>query len=60
MTDIEAVYEALATPLDRLGPEAAPLFLAKLPLALAQALNDPARALALIDLAARPDPGHSV
>ena len=56
MPDLEDVYEALARQIDRAGPEAAPLFLAKTALALAEALGDPARALALIALCARPDP----
>lgn len=61
MTDTETLYEALASHLDTLGPEAAPLFLAKVALAMGHALGDTARALAILDdcaqdLGTRPDP----
>ncbi|MCW1930914.1 hypothetical protein [Pararhodobacter zhoushanensis] len=58
MPDIEDVFDTLATTLDQVGVERAPLFLAKAALALAQALNDPERARAIIEAAARPDPAH--
>ena len=59
MADIEDVFEALATTIDAVGPERTPLFLAKAALALAQALEDPERALAIIADSARPDPERS-
>lgn len=56
MADIEDVYETLALNIDRVGEAATPLFLARAALALAQALGDPARAMAIIEAAALPDP----
>ncbi|GEM_PF-2971742 len=49
MTDPEPLFDALAAHLDRIGEDRAPLFLAKAALALAVALNDNARALALLE-----------
>jgi hypothetical protein len=49
---IETIYEALAEAIDATeaaaGPAATPIYLAKLVLALAHALNDPDRVTALI------------
>ena len=60
MTDIEDVFEALALTTDRVraeqGADRIPLFLAKTALALAQALNDPSCACAIIAAAGTPDP----
>jgi hypothetical protein len=39
---LETVYDALATAIDRVGQDKAPLFLVKLALLNAQALGDPA------------------
>ena len=50
--EIEEIYDALATAIDETeaaaGPSATPVYLAKLALALAHALNDPAQAQRLI------------
>ena len=46
--DLETVYEALATGIDAVGPEQAQVYLAKIALALADALNDPPATLAII------------
>ena len=53
MTDktLDDVYTALAEGIDRHGPDKAQMFLAKVCLLMAQDLEDPARALALIDAA---------
>jgi hypothetical protein len=60
MADIENVFEALALTVDRVraeqGADRIPLFLAKAALALAQALNDPSRACAIITTVGIPDP----
>ena len=48
MSRAEPLYDALARTLDTVGPDAAPLYLAKLALALAQELGDTERALDLI------------
>jgi len=58
MADIEDVFEALAITIDAVGAERTPLFLAKLALALAQALDDPVRAMAIISAAAADEPGR--
>ena len=50
---LEDVYEALAQALDRVGEERAAVFLAKVALALAEALDDPDRARDLVALAER-------
>lgn len=46
--DLETVYEALATGIDAVGPEQAQVYLAKIALALADALNDSPATLAII------------
>jgi hypothetical protein len=50
---IEAIYEALATAIDATeaaaGPAATPVYLAKLVLALAHAMDDPDRVMTLIE-----------
>ena len=50
---IEAVYEALAVAIDTTeattGQSATPVYLAKLVLALAHAMDDPAKVMQLID-----------
>ena len=50
---IEAIYEALATAIDATeaaaGPAVTPVYLAKLVLALAHAMNDPDKVTALIE-----------
>jgi hypothetical protein len=43
--DIEAVYEAIATQIDKVGPANAELYLAKLALLLANEIGDQRRAL---------------
>ncbi|WP_174148882.1 DUF2783 domain-containing protein [Leisingera sp. ANG59] len=43
--DIEAVYEAIATQIDKVGPANAELYLAKLALLLANEIGDHRRAL---------------
>ena len=48
MSRAEPLYDALATTLDTVGAETAPLYLAKLALALAHELDDENRALHLI------------
>ncbi|MFD1195814.1 hypothetical protein ACFQ3C_14165 [Seohaeicola saemankumensis] len=52
-SQIEAIYEALATAIDKTeaaaGQSATPVYLAKLVLALSHALNDSARVHQLID-----------
>lgn len=50
--DVETIYEALALGVDAAGPEAE-RFLAKAALLLAHELGDPARAVTLIESAAR-------
>lgn len=50
---LETVYEHLAGTIDAVGGDKEALFLAKLALLMADALGDPARALELIDAAAR-------
>ncbi|MDF1803419.1 hypothetical protein [Thalassovita sp.] len=47
--NLETVYEALALGIDAVGPEHAQLYLAKIALALAQALDDAPAALAVIE-----------
>jgi len=47
-TDLEPVYEALALALDRVGPEQAQVYLAKVALALADELGNAHRALAVL------------
>lgn len=56
MADLEDIYEALALVVDRVGPERTSLVLAKAALSLAHELDDPARAIALIEAASIPDP----
>lgn len=60
MADIEDVFETLALTVDRIrteqGVDRTSLFLAKAALALAQALNDPSRACAIIVAAGILDP----
>lgn len=60
MADIEDVFETLALTIDRIrteqGADQTSLFLAKAALALAQALNDPSRACAIIVAAGVLDP----
>ena len=55
MADIEDVFETLALTIDQIrseqGSDKTSLFLAKVALALAQALNDPLRACAIITAA---------
>ena len=48
---LEAVYDALAEAIDRAGPERSELFLVKLALLNAQALGDPDRFKAQIEVA---------
>jgi|TARA_X000000950_G_scaffold178987_1_gene217167 hypothetical protein len=50
---MDDVYAALAEGIDRHGPEASEMFLAKLALLLAEDSGDPDRALRLIDDAQR-------
>ena len=50
---IEDVYAALAEGIDRHGPEASEMFLAKVALLLAEDSGDPARTLRLISDAQR-------
>jgi len=50
--DLEAVYEALANRLDKVGSEKTPIFLAKLVLLLAHDLGDAARVQSHIAAAA--------
>jgi hypothetical protein len=50
---MDDVYAALAEGIDRHGPEASEMFLAKLALLLAEDSGDPDRALRLIDEAQR-------
>jgi len=47
-TDLEPVYEALAEAIDRVGPEQAQVYLAKVALALADELGDATRTLAVL------------
>jgi hypothetical protein len=51
-SQIEAIYEALATAIDTTeataGPAATPVYLAKLVLALAHAMDDPDQVITLI------------
>jgi hypothetical protein len=49
MSDTERLYDALATKIDAVGPEAAPLYLAKVALALGHALGDTEAALAILE-----------
>lgn len=46
---LEDVYEALARGIDDVGARQAEVYLAKVCLALAHALDDPARAVAIAD-----------
>lgn len=46
---LEDVYEALARGMDDVGHRQAEVYLAKVCLSLAQALNDPARAVNIIE-----------
>lgn len=55
--DLETVYEALARALDRAGPKGRELFLAKLALMLANALDDREKVLAVIEACLR-EAGH--
>ena len=48
-TDVERIYDALATMLDAVGPAKFELFLAKLELLLAREVGDAARDVRLID-----------
>lgn len=50
-SDVEAVWEALANALDRVGPEAETLLLSKLALLMADALGDRRTVEHLIDAA---------
>jgi hypothetical protein len=50
-TTLEDVYAAMAEGVDNAGPDREALFLAKTALLLADALNDPDRAVALIQAA---------
>ena len=51
--DIEAVYEELASGIDRVGEPDAKIFLAQVSLLLARELGDPERAIELIRQALR-------
>ena len=53
MADIEDVYTALAEGIDQCGQEKEAMFLAKVGLLLAEALNDPDHVLELIAAAAK-------
>lgn len=44
----ETIYDALANTIDAVGPELGEVYLAKVALALAETLDDPARVLAVI------------
>jgi hypothetical protein len=48
-TELERVYERLATAIDEAGPDKSEVFLSKLVLMLAQQLAEPERALAAIE-----------
>lgn len=47
-SDLETLYEALAEGIDAVGPDQAPVYLAKIALALADALDDAPAALAIL------------
>lgn len=51
LTGLEAVYDALASAIDRAGPDKAELFLVKLALLQAQALGDAPAFLRRVDQA---------
>jgi hypothetical protein len=53
IADLEQVYDALASAIDRVGPEKSELFLVKLALMNANALADPAQVRQHIEAALR-------